>query len=184
MTSQKEIEDGPVERNGSSKAKRKIGHSALLCWSLDDSNARFKQNNPPNDRNIRYVAYLFYTDRSLLSVQIVSQLSIPFDPTPLQRLQQLRPSSQTLLGFFVTHPTPDPFMAFGPDVLLLVDQPVEELIRSFGRMLAVLFDLGLAAHLRDRSQVSFDGHVDARFFPSFASCGFDLAFVGFPAAFG
>jgi len=141
VTSQKEIEDGPLERNGPSKAKRKIGHSALLCWSLDDSNARFKQNNPPNDRDIRYVAYLFYTDRSHLSVRSVLQLLVPFDTTPLQRLQQLRPSSQTLLGFFVAHPTPDPFMAFGPNVLLLVDKPIEEFIRSLGRMLAVLFNL-------------------------------------------
>jgi hypothetical protein len=133
---------------------------------------------------VRYVAYFFYTDRSHLSVQSVLQLSIPFDATPLQCLQQLRSSSQTLLGFFVAHPAPDPFMALGPDVLLLVDQAVKEFVRSLRRVLAVLFDLGLAAHLRDRSQVSFDGHVDARFFPSFAGRSFDFAFIGFPAAFG
>jgi len=75
-------------------------------------------------------------------------------------------------------------MALGPDVLLLVDQAVKEFVRSFRCMLAILFDLRLAAHLRDRSQVSFDGHVDARFFPGFAGRGFDFAFVSFPAAFG
>lgn len=102
-------------------------------------------------RYSRQVAYLFYTDRSRSSVRSVLQLSIPFDTTPLQRLQQLRPSSQTLFGFFIAHPTPDPFMTLGPDVLLLVDQPIEEFIRSFGRVLAVLFDLRLTAHLRDCS---------------------------------
>lgn len=131
--------------------QKKTRHSALLCWSLGDSNARFKQNIPPNDRYIRYVAYLFYTNRSHLSVRSVLQLSVPFHPAPLQRLEQLRPSSQTLFGLFIAHPTPDSFMALGPDVLLLVHQPVEEFIRRFGRVLAVLFDLRLAAHLRDRS---------------------------------
>jgi hypothetical protein len=74
-------------------------------------------------------------------------------------------------------------MALGPDVFLLLHQPVEEFVRSFGRMLAVLFDLRLAAHLCNRSQISLDSHVDAGFFPRLASCGFDFAFVGFPAAF-
>jgi hypothetical protein len=75
-------------------------------------------------------------------------------------------------------------MALRPDVLLLIHQTVEEFVCRFGRLLAVLFDLRLVAHLRDRSQVSLNGHVDASFFPGFASRGFDFAFVGFPAAFG
>ena len=75
-------------------------------------------------------------------------------------------------------------MTLRPDIFFLIHQAIEELVRSFGCVLAVLFDLRLAAHLCDRSKIALDGHVDTSFFPGFASCGFNFAFVGFPAAFG
>ena len=74
-------------------------------------------------------------------------------------------------------------MAFRPNVLFLVNQPIEELIRRFRRLFAVFLDLSFCAMFRNRSEVANDGHVDTRFFPGFARRGFDFAFVGFPAAF-
>lgn len=118
----------------------------------------------------------------------VSSLSthplIPLNATPLQRLQQLRPSNQTFPSLPITHPAANPLMALGPNVLLLVHQAVEELVGSARSGFAVLFDLRLAALLLDDAEVALDRHVDAGFLPGLARGRFDFALVRFPAAFG
>jgi hypothetical protein len=146
-----------------------------------------KQINPPNDPYFQVCRFSFL-HRSIPSISAPQALKHPvlnpLNATPLQRLQQLRPSSQTLLRPPIPHPTPNPFVTLRPNIFLLIHQPIEELIRSFRRRLAVLFDLCFCALLRDRSQVSLDGHVDAGFFPGFAGRCFDFALVRFPTAFG
>jgi hypothetical protein len=108
----------------------------------------------------------------------------PLNTTPLQRLQQLRPVQQTLPCLAIPHPAPNPLMALGPHVLLLVHQAVKELVRRPRGALPILFNLRLAALLFDGPEVALDRDVDPGFLPGFARGGFDFAFVGFPAAFG
>jgi hypothetical protein len=114
----------------------------------------------------------------------LSHRLIPLNATPLQRLQQLGPIQQAFPRLAIPHPAPDPLMALGPNILLLVHQPVKELVRRARSALAVLFDLRLAALLLDDAQVALDRHVDPGFLPGFAGRRLDFAFVGFPAAFG
>lgn len=75
-------------------------------------------------------------------------------------------------------------MTLRPHILLLAHNTVKELVRGPRSRFAVLFDLCFGALLFDDSEVALNGHVDAGFFPGFARCGFDFAFVDFPAAFG
>jgi len=119
----------------------------------------------------------------LIVTRALSRL-IPLNATPLQRLQQLRPSEQTLPGLAIAHPAANPLMALGPDILLLLHEAVEEFVRGARSRFPVLFDLRLAALLLDDAQVTLDRHVDAGFLPGLAGRGLDFALVGFPSALG
>jgi len=73
-------------------------------------------------------------------------------------------------------------MTLRPNILLLVHQPIKELVSGPRSALPIFFDLRFAALLFDDAEVALDRDVDPGFFPGFAGGGFDFAFVGFPAA--
>lgn len=148
------------------------------------SQCLLKADSHPSERTESMLSP-FYHHRVTARQPAVCEYSIPLHPTPLQRLQQLRPLSQRLPRLLKPHPTPRPLMTLRPLPLLLHHLDLKKPIPRPGRKLPVFLDLRLRPLLLNVAQVPLDRDVDPGFFPGFARGGVCFGrFVGFPAAFG